>query len=436
MTEDTTMIDTVTAPERSALTPSADLGAGPIVVAVGGLDPASVLRAARILESREGGSILAATVVEPPPAAIVGPEARLLPPSYVDEQFAATARQLTEQLSTTGGSAVSWHTRVVGGEPAFALTDLARSLRARILVMGIGRHRVVDRVFGTETTLRAIRLAPCPVLAVHPDLDGPFHDVVVAVDFSPASAYAAQTVLPLLGPNATLHLVHVWQPGERDDALTAAANETYRAALVARFQRLVDALGIPTAVEVKTVTREGKPAERVLEYAKAHHADLVAAGRHGLNLLERLMVGSETTAMLRGARCSVLVAPEPPFAERDRLRLALAGTAHSTKPAEWRAELDAFTERNHGRQLALDLEDLVFGARVVETGFELVRAAYDPATERVELTVADPGRAAHRIMRVIGGVDAVDLTADVAGKDQGMRLRHAGGRTSLTFIDA
>jgi hypothetical protein len=39
-------------------------------------------------------------------------------------------------------------------------------------------------------------------------------------------------------------------------------------------------------------------------------------------------------------------------------------------------------------------------------------------------------------MRVIGGVDAVDLTADVSGKDQGMRLRHAGGRTSLTFIDA
>ena len=429
------MIDTITAPEANALTPPADVGAAPVVVGIGGIDPASVLRAARMLESREGGSILAATVVEPPPAAIVGPEARLLPPTYVDEQFAAVARQLTEQLSTTGGSATSWHTRVLGGEPAFALTDLARQVQARILVMGIGRHRAIDRVFGNETTLRAIRLAPCPVLAVHSDLDGPFHDAVVAVDFSPASAYAAQTVLPLLGPNATLHLVHVWEPGERDDAATAAANETYRTTLVARFQRLVDALAIPTAVEVKTVTREGKPAERVLDYAKAHHADLVAAGRHGLNLLERLMVGSETTAMLRGARCSILVAPEPPFAMRDRLRLALAGASHSTQPAEWKTQLDTFTERNHGRLVALDLEDLVFGARVVETGFELVRTSYDPATDHIELTVADPVRASHRITRVIGGVDAVDVTADPAGKDQGMRLRHAGGRTSLTFVE-
>ena len=429
------MIETITAPNGSALTHAADVGQAPVVVGVGGRDPASVLRAARMLEPREGGNILAATVVEPPSAVIVGPEARLLPPSYVDEQYASAARWLTEALSTTGGSAAAWHSRVIGGEPAFALTDLARSMHARLLVMGIGRHNALDRVFGTETTLRAIRLAPCPVLAVHPDLDGPFHDVVVGVDFSPASAYAALTVLPLLGPNATLHLVHVWQPGERNDAATAMANEAYRAALVTRFQRLVDVLAIPAAVEVKTVTREGKPAACVLEYAKAHHADLVAAGRHGLNLLERLMVGSETTVMLRDAGRSVLVAPEPPLATRDQLSLALAGTSHSTKPAEWQVQLDAFTVRNQGRQVALDLEDLVFDARVVETGLELVHAAYDPAAARVELTVADPARAAHRITRVVGAVDAVDVTAGAGGRDQGLRLRHAGGRTSLTFAD-
>lgn len=429
------MIETITAHTEHALPLDPRIGASPVVVGVGGRDPASVLRAARMLEPREGGTILAATVVEPPSAVIVGPEARLLPPSYVDEQYASAARWLTDELSATGGSAPSWHSRVVGGEPAFALTDLARSVRARLLVMGVGRHRTFDRVFGTETTLRAIRLAPCPVLAVHPDLDGPFHDVVVAVDFSPASAYAALTVLPLLGPNATLHLVHVWQPSEKDDAAAASANAVYRAALVARFERLVDVLAIPPTVEVKTVTREGKPAERVLDYAKAHHADLVAAGRHGLNLLERLMVGSETTAMLRDAGRSVLVAPEPPLATRDQLRLALAGTSHSTEPTEWHSQLDAFTQRNHGRPVALDLEDLVFGARVVETGFHLVRISYDPAVARIEVTVADPARAEHRVTRIVGGVDAVDVTAGVAGKDEGLRLRHAGGRTSLVFTD-
>lgn len=429
------MIETITAPNGTALTHAADVSAGPVVVGVGGKDPASVLRAARMLEVHAGGSILAATVVEPPSAMIVGPEARLLPPSYVDEQYASAGRWLTDELSVAGGSAVSWHSRVVGGEPAFALTELARSARARILVMGIGRHRALDRVFGTETVLRAIRLAPCPVLAVHSDFDGPFHDVVVAVDFSSASAWAAQTVLPLLAPNATLHLVHVWHPDEGDDAVAVAANEGYRTSLVTRFQRLTDVLELPAGVEVKAVAREGKPAERVLDYAKAHHADLLAAGRHGLNILQRLMVGSETTVMLRDAGRSVLVAPEPPLAVRDRLRLALAGMSHSTQPAEWQSELDAFTERNHGRRVALDLEDFVFGARIVETGLELVCATYDPASADIELTVADPTRADHRITRIVGGVDAVDVTSAVAGRDLGLRLRHAGGRTSLTFTD-
>ena len=67
------MIETITAPNGTALTHAADVSAGPVVVGVGGKDPASVLRAARMLEAHAGGSILAATVVEPPSAIIVGP---------------------------------------------------------------------------------------------------------------------------------------------------------------------------------------------------------------------------------------------------------------------------------------------------------------------------------------------------------------------------
>jgi len=83
--------------------------------------------------------------------------------------------------------------------------------------------------------------------------------------------------------------------------------------------------------------REGKPAERVLDYAAAHHADLLVAGRHGLNMFERFLAGSQTTSMLRGAECSILVAPEPPLPVRDRLRLLLGGATRSTKPrSPWR----------------------------------------------------------------------------------------------------
>jgi nucleotide-binding universal stress UspA family protein len=320
------MTDALAAPFERELASLTDPGAGPVVVAVGGVDPASVLRAARMLAPRAAGGILAVSVLELPPASTGGADPRFLPPGYVDEQQAELAEQLTSQLRNAGGAATTWLTRVADGEPAFALTDLARSVDAPLLVMGIGRHRTLDRVFGSETTLRAVRLAPCPVLAVHPNLDGPFHDVVVAVDFSPASVFAARAALPLLAPNATLHLVHVLRSGDAA-AETAAAIEHYVESTMQRFDRFTDLLPIPGQVEVKAIVRGGKPAERVLEYAVTHHADLIAAGRHGLDLLERMIVGSQTTAILRDSRRSVLIAPEPPSATRDHIRSLLAGDA-------------------------------------------------------------------------------------------------------------
>jgi nucleotide-binding universal stress UspA family protein len=431
-----TMAETLTAPVEGAPAPLTQAAAGPVVVAVGGLDPESVIRAARVLAPHAPDGILVATVLEPPPAAIVGAEPRLMPPSWLDQQRAELAGRLTEQLRRTGGSAAWWQTRVVDGEPAFALTDLAAAVHSPLLVMGIGRHRTLDRVFGSETTLRAIRLASCPVLAVHPDLDGPFHDAVVAVDFSPASAHAARAALPLLGPSATLHLVHVWAPSATDDEATMAANEAYEASLPARFRRFVDLLAVPPGTEVKTVTREGRPAERVLDYAAAHHADLVVAGRHGMSLFARMVVGSQTTAMLRDAGRTVLVAPEPPFAVRDELRRPLTGASRSTHADEWVTQLDGFTERNHGRPVSVDAEDLVFGARVVDWGLAFVRAAYDADAHHVEVRVEDADRPARRTDRVIRTVTAVAVTTDSSGKDLTLRVDHGGGCTVLTFTDA
>ena len=295
------MTDTRTAPSDGARAPLA--GTGPVVVAIGGVDPASVLRAARMLAPRAGGGILAVSVLELPPASAEGADPRFLPPGYVDERQAELADRLTTQLRAVGGSATTWHTRVSDGEPAFALTDLARMVDAPLLVMGIGRHRTLDRLCGSETTLQAIRIAPCPVLAVHPHLDGPFHDVVAAVDFSPASVFAAQVALPLLAPEATLHLVHMWQ--------AASGSERYAESTMNRLWYFAQTLSIPEGVEVRTIVREGRTASGVLDYAAAHHADLIVAGRHGLDPLERLVVGSETTAILRGAGRSVLIAPEP-----------------------------------------------------------------------------------------------------------------------------
>jgi nucleotide-binding universal stress UspA family protein len=295
--------------DAATLAPQATLS-GPIVAAVGGIDPDSVIRAARRLQPHAAGGVLPVAVAEPAPALVGGTEPIYLPQDLLDAERQALDAELRERLKTFDGCVGAWDPHIVYGMPAPSLTDYARAASASLLVMGIGRHRALDRVIGKETTLHAIELARCPVLAVHPDLDSPFRDVVVATDFCAASALAARAALPLFAANATVHLVHVWQPSTTTDARAEASDQRYRQSLAQRFRRFASSFEARPDVEVKPIVREGSTAECVTDYARAHHADLIVAGRRGLNLLHRILVGSQTTAMLRRAPCSLLVVPE------------------------------------------------------------------------------------------------------------------------------
>jgi nucleotide-binding universal stress UspA family protein len=427
------MIDTTTSAGH-APAPTNHTATGPIVAAIGGLEPESVLRAARMFGLASTGGVVAVSALPPLPVTVIGESVVLVPPSYEDERYADCMASLENRLEAFGGAARTWKRRVVRGEPASALTALARELHASMLVMGIGRHRPLDRILGAETALRAIRRAPCPVLVVHPDLDGPFHDVVVATDFSPASAAAAQAMVPLLGLGATVHVVHVWEPSNSDDPRLTELDEQYVQSLPERFQRFTDLLDVASSVEIKTVTRDGKPAERVLDYARTHHADLIVAGRHGRSLLERLLVGSQTTALVRAADRSVLIAPEPAFAESDRLRLLQSGATLSHDPAEWQAQLRALSQRNSGRRTVLEVEDVAYGSQVIESGFVLLGTTYDPRTKRLEFTLGDEANGARHVTHIIGAVDSVAIAADSSGRDVGLRINHGGGQTALTFL--
>lgn len=407
---------------------------GPIVVGVGGKDPDSVLRTARALGPALAAEVVAVSVLTPLPVAIPGQTAWMIPPDLEEERLGECTSELASRLDALNGAAKSWTSKVVRGWPAGVIPDLAREQHAALIIVGMGRHRPLDRLFGAETALRTIQRAPCPVLVVHRDHVGPFRDVVIATDFSPASLAAAQAAMPMLDSAATIHIVHVWQPSDAYDPRKAAADQAYVRSLPESFRRFTELLSVPAGATLKTVTREGGAAERVLDYAESHHADLVTAGRHGRSLLQRILVGSQTSAMVRAAERSLLIAPDPPFAERDRLQLVLAGSTESRNPAEWDAQLRGLSQRNHGRPTVVEVDDILFGAQVTESGYLLLGAAYDANTRRVEITLGDVAQSARRVTRSIGTVDSITIETDSAGRDVGMRITHGGGHTALTFL--
>ena len=406
---------------------------GPIVVALGGSDVSGVLRAARVFESTAVGGMLVVSVLEPLVAYFTGDSPPILSPGFEEERASARLATMAREISQAGLSA-DWQTQIVYGDPSFGITSLARSLRAPLIVMGIGRRRPLDRLFGLETAGRTIRRASCPVLAVTATVNVPFREAVVATDFSLASISAARAIVPLMASTSALHLVHVWEPNMVDDDRLQALNAAYVASLPAKFAHLQELLSVPKGVTVRHEVREGKAAEHILTFAEARHADVIVAGRHGLGAIERLFVGSVTTTLLHGTTCSLLIAPEPTPAEREKILRWMTGTSESRVPSDWTTLLDAFSRRNIGRPTNVEIDDVALGAQVLESGYALQGATYDHHDRCIELMLGD-GVTRH-LTRTIAGVDSVAVYTDQGGRDSALRIAHGPGQTLLTFVAA
>jgi nucleotide-binding universal stress UspA family protein len=61
------------------------------------------------------------------------------------------------------------------------------------------------------------------------------------------------------------------------------------------------------SVESKTITRQGLPAEKILETAKKMKVDLVVVGSHGRHGAKKFLLGSVSSKVVEYTTCPVLV---------------------------------------------------------------------------------------------------------------------------------
>lgn len=202
-----------------------------------------------------------------------------------------------------------WSHEVVIGRPARALADLAESRCAELLVVGRHQHGTLDRILGGETTLQTMRLSCVPVLAVGTKMDAP-KTALAAIDFSPGSVAAAREALALLGTSGTLYLAYVEPPAELlPEGFSLPSDDRFPGDIAVWFRRLIEQLGEHPGVLIETSVLTGRPVSCVLEFAERVGADIIAAGSHGHTRLERFLLGSVSTGLVRNAQCAVLVAP-------------------------------------------------------------------------------------------------------------------------------
>lgn len=287
-----------------------------ILVATDGTAAAlGALHLASALAERYHAVVEVVTVVPPFPVT-PGPIGELIGMSRSDLEHAAvgaTRERVGEQLARLGSPVAAWPLTVKVGQPAPTIVRVARRMGASLIVLGLGRHALADRVFGTETALQVMRVAHVPVLAVPAESRELPRTAVIAVDFTRFSEAAARTALRILAPGAQVHLAHVlWGPAPETRWVPGTEwIEWYHASVTQQLEELARELEGAAKVRVRTHLLSGDPAGEVRRLADETQAELLAAGSHGTGFFGRVLMGSVSTRLVRGATCSVLIGPPP-----------------------------------------------------------------------------------------------------------------------------
>ncbi|HWL25330.1 MAG TPA: universal stress protein [Ureibacillus sp.] len=143
-----------------------------------------------------------------------------------------------------------------------------------------------------------------------------YKSIVVAVDGSKEAEYAFKKAVDVAKRNgdAKLNLVNVI------DTRSFAAIEAYDRTITERAQSFSDELlnGYKKQAEeagvknVNVVIEYGSPKAIITkELSKVVEADLIVCGATGLNAVERFLIGSVSEAIVRSAKCDVLVVRTP-----------------------------------------------------------------------------------------------------------------------------
>jgi nucleotide-binding universal stress UspA family protein len=289
------------------VTPLQPSESSPLIVATDGREQSDgALRGGSLLQESMGGWRVFSAA---PMIYNFGNELDLRITGEAIEVLREQQRQSVEaQLRRVLGKGTQVEVEVATGDPAQLIKAVAARVDAQLIVSGLGRQRVADRLLGDETALAIIRASRTPVLAVPQDFARVPRDAMVGVDFSEASIHSAQLAVKLIGQASTIYLVNV---APREDVLSIVTGgfAAYELRARAELELIAATLDVPSRMHVQTHVRQGDPGSELLQYAAQTAAQLITVGTRGQGFLARLLLGSVATKVVRASPVAVLVIP-------------------------------------------------------------------------------------------------------------------------------
>ena len=161
-----------------------------------------------------------------------------------------------------------------------------------------------------ETTLEVMRHAACPVLGVVTDAPALPLRVLAAVDFSQSSLATARVARNVVADGGSIVLAY--SPPITFDLPDDGEAVVQKLGVAAGFARYRAQLATERiTIDQVVLHRELKApvASTLLEYSDGARCDLIAAGSARRGRLDRWMLGSVSTELVREGRYSMLIVP-------------------------------------------------------------------------------------------------------------------------------
>ncbi len=208
------------------------------------------------------------------------------------------------------------------GDPVAAVSDYAKQTAADLIV--VAKH---GRPYGTYWRPGAYatdlaRTASCPTLAVPeteaaaPNPKAPFVELLYPTDLSSTSALSVNVALKLAQQSAgRLTLLHVLKAHLHETvyfgarAIERVEEYEIRAEKAKRELRRLVPFDAYESREVEATVATGVAHRSILAKAAEVHADLIVMGLPDRKAIDRVVMGSTISPVLRGAKCPVLLVP-------------------------------------------------------------------------------------------------------------------------------
>ncbi len=324
-----------------------------------------------------------------------------------------------------------WPVMIRTGDAAQEVTEIARTMQSRVIVVGRGRHGALQRLLGGETVLRLLQSGDTPVLATETGMTHLPRRVVIATDFSPFSLFAAQIALSIVARDATIILAHMAPWFEKSEDPTVDRTVAYREEAKQGFAALRAHVARPDLI-IEEALLEGQGTNHLIAFLTTANADLVVSATHGYGFVRRMVLGSVAATLVREAPCSVLCVPgSAQTIAAARGRTMANATTRRLLPERFDAELRAFSERNSGRPCTVEINQPELGAQRLGHGLPLVGASYDRVGDTVALMFGASQLTGQHLTHSIAAVSLIELATNGEGHDQVLRIGHGNGYTLL-----